>query len=144
MNFIIFLLLFQSFLFENTSSIDGHLLLNIENVEQGGGMVWIGIYDSQSSFLNQEEAVLVQGEKIERAGETLIKLDKIPYGTYAAALFYDENNNGVMEQNWIGIPLEPYGFSVPFAPKWRVPRFTEVQFAFERDGQVLRTELVRW
>ena len=141
---IILLLLLHIFQPPLPSDTGGSLLLRIDNIEQPGGMVWVGIYDSQSSFLNQEKAVLVQGEKIERAGKTMLRLREIPYGTYAAALFYDENNNGVMEQNWIGIPLEPYGFSVPFSPKWRAPRFNEVKFDFLRDGQLLETELMRW
>ncbi len=32
-------------------------------------------------------------------------------GDYALRFFHDENNNGVMDKNWLGIPTEAFGFS---------------------------------
>jgi uncharacterized protein (DUF2141 family) len=32
-------------------------------------------------------------------------------GTYAVAMFHDENNNGHLDENALGIPTEGYGFS---------------------------------
>ncbi|MGK0364203.1 MAG: hypothetical protein ACI85O_001260 [Saprospiraceae bacterium] len=122
----------------------GELVLRVNNVEQAGGMVWIGVYDSQNNFLIQENAILVHGVKVNMAGELVMRLDSIPYGTYAIAIFHDENNSGYMDQNFIGIPLEPYGFSVPYSSKWRVPKFEDVKFEFNRTNQVIETDLARW
>ncbi|MEN0004951.1 MAG: DUF2141 domain-containing protein [Bacteroidota bacterium] len=35
----------------------------------------------------------------------------IPFGTYAVSVMLDENNNGEMDRNWIGMPKEPVGAS---------------------------------
>ena len=59
-------------------------------------------------------------------------------------LFHDENNSGYMDQNFIGIPLEPYSFSVPYSSKFRVPKFDDVKFEFNHPNQVVETELGRW
>ena len=135
---------FWSLLGLNNSTDKGELVLRINNIEQAGGMVWIGVYDCQSNFLIQENAILVQGVKVSMAGELVMHLDAIPYGTYAIAIFHDENNSGFMDQNFIGIPLEPYSFSVPYSSKWRVPKFEDVKFEFNRPYQVIETNLARW
>jgi uncharacterized protein (DUF2141 family) len=37
--------------------------------------------------------------------------EDIPPGTYALAVIHDENMNGKLDTNWLGIPKEGYGFS---------------------------------
>ena len=32
-------------------------------------------------------------------------------GRYAAIAFHDENGNGKLDKNFLGVPTEPYGFS---------------------------------
>jgi uncharacterized protein (DUF2141 family) len=32
-------------------------------------------------------------------------------GRYAAIAFHDENRNGKLDKNFLGVPAEPYGFS---------------------------------
>jgi len=128
----------------NNPTEKGELVLHVNNIEEVGGMVWIGVYDCQNNFLIQENATLVQGEKVSTTGELIIQLDAIPYGTYAIAIFHDVNNSGYMDQNFIGIPLEPYSFSVPYSSKWRVPKFDDVKFEFNHPNQVVKTELGRW
>ena len=128
-----------------TDPVDkGELVLRVNNIEAAGGMVWIGVYDCQDNFLIQENAILVQGVKVNVVGELVMHLDAIPYGTYAIAIFHDVNNSGYMDQNFIGIPLEPYSFSVPYSSKWQVPKFEDVKFEFNHSNQVVETELGRW
>ncbi len=37
--------------------------------------------------------------------------EDISPGTYALAVIHDENGNGKLDTNWVGIPTEGYGFS---------------------------------
>src|SRR5215471_17129317 len=39
------------------------------------------------------------------------RINDVPYGDYAIAIFHDENGNGKMDKNLLGIPVEAYGFS---------------------------------
>jgi uncharacterized protein (DUF2141 family) len=57
------------------------------------------------------------------------RINDVPYGDYGVAVFHDENSNGKMDKNVLGIPLEPYGFSnnvrITFGPpKWEEAKFT--------------------
>ncbi len=127
----------------SSSLKQGRLVLEIENIKQAEGIIWVGIYDSASSFLIKEKAI-VKGYDVEHLGSLEAYLSDLPFGTYAIALFHDINNNGEMDRNFFGIPSEPYAFSQPPRTKWRLPRFEEVQFRFQKDGQVLRASLRKW
>lgn len=144
MKLLLIIPLLWSLLGLNNPVEKGELVLHVNNIEQAGGMVWIGVYDSQNNFLIQENATLVQGVKVDMTGELIMHLDEIPYGTYAIAIFHDENNSGAMDQNFIGIPLEPYSFSVPYSSRWRIPKFEDVKFEFNHSHQVVETDLRRW
>jgi uncharacterized protein (DUF2141 family) len=39
------------------------------------------------------------------------RIDNLPHGRYAIAAYYDENRDGRLNRNTIGLPTEQYGFS---------------------------------
>lgn len=124
-------------------TVRGTLQVEVTDVQEAGGMIWLGLYDGPDHFLDKEKAVL-KGVVVERAGVYVIALEELPFGAYALAVFHDQNNNGLLDQNWLGIPKEPFAFSRPISSKWRLPRFEEVSFVFDREKQVVRTSLKRW
>ncbi len=121
----------------------GTLSIEINNIKSPGGKVWIGIYDSESSFLIKEKAIL-EGVAIEKEGLLTVEIPDLKFGQYAVAVFHDENNNGKMDRNAIGIPSEPFAFSRIPKSKWRLPKFEEVKFSFNTPEQKLSTHLKKW
>jgi uncharacterized protein (DUF2141 family) len=59
----------------------------------------------------------------------------IPPGTYALAVTHDENTNGKLDTNWLGIPTEGYGFSNDAKALLSAPSFSAASFVY--DGQDL-------
>jgi uncharacterized protein (DUF2141 family) len=59
----------------------------------------------------------------------------IPPGTYALVVLHDENMNGKVDTNWIGIPKEGYGFSNDAKASFSAPSFQDASFLY--DGQML-------
>ena len=104
---------------------DAALTITVHNIQDKGGYIWVGIYDSPENFLIQERA-RVEGFEVTQTGTMELRIPNLPSGTYAMAVFHDENNNGYLDQNAIGIPKEPYVFSKAPKSKWRLPRFEEV------------------
>ncbi len=125
----------------NTSA--GSLIIEVDNIRTSGGMVWIGLYNSQENYLIKEKAI-VEGQTVDHTGKVFIKVPNLSFGNYALALFHDINNNGELDRNFLGIPSEPYAFSQVPITKWRLPRFEEVRFSFQHSNQVLSTKLKRW
>jgi len=54
------------------------------------------------------------------------------------------NNNGQLDKNYLGIPIEPYAFSNNPKVKWRSPTFTETQVELDEAQKDLSVELKRW
>ncbi|MFM8344488.1 MAG: DUF2141 domain-containing protein [Betaproteobacteria bacterium] len=68
--------------------------------------------------------------------------DELPPGTYAVAVVHDENGNGKLDKNFLGIPSEGYGVSnnrtyAASSPKWEESRFTVTS----REPLVLKVSL---
>jgi uncharacterized protein (DUF2141 family) len=60
----------------------------------------------------------------------------IPAGTYAIAVIQDENLDGKLTKNFLGIPKEPYGFSQNKYGMFGPPKFKDVSFAVENDSNI--------
>jgi len=120
------------------------LHLEVENIQEASGLIWVGVYDSPQAFLNKEQAICVKGYPVSQTGKMRIHIDNLPFGKYALALFHDINGNGLMDQNFLGIPTEPYAFSRKPRSKWRIPRFDEVKFNFLPAQQALALRLENW
>lgn len=55
----------------------------------------------------------------------------VPPGTYAIAAIHDQNRNGDLDRNWLGIPTEGYGFSANVNAGLGPPSFRVASFAFD-------------
>lgn len=119
------------------------LTLQVKNIQQPKGQVWIGVYNSEQNFLDKTKAIAVEGKVVDKNGTVSFKLD-LPFGEYAIAVFHDINNNGVLDQTFIGIPKEPYAFSQKLKSKWRAPTYSDVKFQFNQAGQALSVSLEKW
>ncbi len=56
-------------------------------------------------------------------------------GTYALGVVHDENMNGKMDTNWLGVPEEGYGFSSGAKVSMSAPSFEDASFSY--DGKEL-------
>lgn len=59
----------------------------------------------------------------------------VPAGKYALAVIHDENLNGKLDTNWLGVPKEGYGFSSDAKASLSAPSFEAASFSY--DGQNL-------
>ncbi len=117
----LFLFLCSSFLLNAQNQIE----VEITNFKSNKGVAYIGLYDSENSFLN----TAFKGEKLMIKNNKVVYTFKdIPAGNYAISAFHDEDENGELSTNFIGIPKESYGASnnAPShfgPPKWKDARF---------------------
>ncbi|SNR67238.1 Uncharacterized conserved protein, DUF2141 family [Lutibacter agarilyticus] len=58
----------------------------------------------------------------------IIYFENLPYGNYAIGLLHDENVNGEMNKNFIGIPKEGFAFSRNYKVMFRAPKYEEANF----------------
>jgi uncharacterized protein (DUF2141 family) len=103
------------------------LTITVEKVSPRGGDLRVALYNEQT--YSDESAEPVTGAIVPaRPGETVIMLPPVKPGTYAVKLFQDFNRNGRFDMNWIGWPLEKYGFSNDASPALEEPPFEATKF----------------
>lgn len=103
------------------------LTIRIENVSAKGGILRLGLYD-RTSYPDDNAKPAAFADVPAQAGETIVTLKNLTPGVYALEMFQDVNANGKMDQSWIGLPLEPFGFSRDARPFLSKPGFDEVKF----------------
>ncbi|MEZ4931733.1 MAG: DUF2141 domain-containing protein [Saprospiraceae bacterium] len=58
--------------------------------------------------------------------------------------FHDENSNGELETNLLGIPTEPYCFSGSGHSKWKPPVYEDAKFVVSENEITLTLRLEKW
>ncbi|RZS93346.1 DUF2141 domain-containing protein [Aquimarina brevivitae] len=107
---------------QDTSS----LTVTITNIKTQEGVIRIGLYNDEATYLKK----IVQSKKPEaNATSVTVTFNDLPKGDYGISLYHDEDRNGELNTNFIGIPSEPYAFSNNatgmFGPaKWEDVKFT--------------------
>ena len=89
------------------------------------GMLVLQVYDSANSFGDFRDPAREMHTPIEAAG--VYQLDDVPPGEVAVLVYVDENENGLIDKNFIGIPKEPLGMSNNYRPKGP-PAFSRARF----------------
>ena len=110
--------------------------VKILDIRNSTGTVACALFESPDGFPTEflRSATNVMVIKI-RKTQARCDFEDIPPGTYAMAVIHDENMNGKLETNWLGIPTEGYGFSNDAQGVVGAPSFSAASFPY--DGQNL-------
>jgi uncharacterized protein (DUF2141 family) len=105
--------------------------VKILNIRNSTGTVACALFESPAGFPSEflHSATNVMIIKI-RKSQARCDFEDIPPGTYAMVVIHDENMNGKLDTNALGIPTEGYGFSND-AKKWLgTPSFSDASFTY--------------
>jgi uncharacterized protein (DUF2141 family) len=95
------------------------LTVRVSQLRNDRGRVAVALFASPSDFPDQKRALAGQLARIEK-GRAAVTFTGLKPGLYAVAVLHDENDNAKMDFNFLGMPLEGYGFSndasAPFGP----------------------------
>ncbi len=89
-----------------------------------------GFPDNWQSQVNLRKRVVVSGTT------TSCTYPDMPPGTYAAAVIHDENSNGKLDTNFLGMPTEGYGISNNHTHALSRPSWNESKFVVNADTTV--------
>lgn len=108
----LFVLLLFQFIVAQPAEDDkiGSLIVIITGLENNDGEVLITVSNSREDYESDDPSfiwvnVIIENRKAEYTFEEL------PFGEYGIKLFHDENMDGELDSNFLGIPTEDYGFS---------------------------------
>jgi uncharacterized protein (DUF2141 family) len=112
------------------------VIMTIEGIRNNDGVISLGIFQDQQQFAQEKPAIdaetgrtlSLQFDKTGlQEGVTTVEFDLKP-GNYAIAVLDDENNDGKMNYNWLGVPLEGFGFSNYVSRGLRKPVYSDFSF----------------
>jgi len=106
--------------------------VKILNIKNSRGTIACALFESPKGFPNQylHFATNIMIIKI-RKSQARCDFEDIPPGTYAMAVVHDENMNGKLDTNWLGIPTEGYGFSNDAKALLGAPTFSAASFKYD-------------
>lgn len=88
----------------------GELTVTVTDIRAAEGTLMVSVADSDAAWNNQAKPVAAT--KVNAAkGEVTLKFPGLPDGKYAVQVMHDQNDNGKLDSNFLGIPSEGYGFS---------------------------------
>jgi len=93
------------------AQLKGNLTIQIKGLDSLQGQVCLSVFSSSQGFpdggdKNTRRRCLKVTEE-----ETSVSFPNLPAGSYAIAVYHDQNNDNKLNRDSTGIPLEGYGFS---------------------------------
>ncbi|MCB1690818.1 MAG: DUF2141 domain-containing protein [Halioglobus sp.] len=108
----------------------GTVTVEISGMASATGNVFIAVYDSDDTWLGDD---VVMSKKVAIAdaldGELVRTELQLPPGEYALSVFYDRDDDGELDTNFIGIPKEPVALSNNVVPKFGPPSYSDAVFS---------------
>ena len=125
----IFTLIFISNCFSGYSQTV-KLTLNIQGVQVSkGGQISIGIFKKE--FFPKVGKQFIGKEIKVSDNQMQIVIENVPVGVYAIAVFQDINKDKILNLNFFGIPIEPFGFSRDASINFGPPNFDDAKIEIQ-------------
>lgn len=107
--------------------IEYTVTITVTGLENTSGDVIVSLYNKDDGF-PQEIKKSLQARKIPATSKSIVATFQVPVGVYAASVVHDENRNGDMDKNWLGIPTEAYCFTNNATGFMSPPSFSSASF----------------
>ena len=113
--------------FCSTMAQGADLTINLTGMQSDSGQVLLSLLNSEAQMKGAEPTVTSMKLPANVAGVKVTLHDLDP-GVYGIQLMLDENGNGKLDSNLLGIPKEPWAFSNNAKGRFGPPSWEDVQF----------------
>lgn len=112
------------------------LEVTVMNIRDEKGNIMVGLFTNESDFLKN----VAIGKVVKAQGkEVTVIFDNLKSGEYAVSVIHDENENGELDSNIIGIPKEGFAFGNNAMGTFGPPSFEKAKVTLSNtdDKQVI-------
>lgn len=106
------------------NNLNSKLVVQVNGFANQSGQVCASLFANSQGFPNNRQKV-VQRQCTKIAVPTTITFKNLKAGSYAVAVIHDRNNDGTLNRNNLGMPLEGYGFSRNPKTETAPPKFQD-------------------
>lgn len=125
MSKLLILFSFYLFLWPDPNLDTGKITIKVEGLKENTGRVGVMIFNQADGFPTEKGKAFLSKEVAVNGDKLILEFPDLPMGKYAVALIHDVNGNRSLDKNFMGIPLEPFGFSGNKSIYFGLPNFNE-------------------
>ena len=129
--FLFSLLSFEPCLPQARSPQGSLIHVEVVGLHNDKGHVFCALYSSADGFPKDSQKAAQRGTSSISDSKALCEFSGIEPGRYAVSVFHDENSNGKLDTNFLGIPREGVGASNDARGHLGPPKFDAAAFQFE-------------
>ncbi len=107
--------------------------LKITGIRSTKGKIMIAVFKDNEGFDKMTPFKRFFFDKKQLAGGNMSVAIKLTPGTYGLSLLDDEDSNGKMEKNFIGLPKEGFGFSDFYLSGLKRPKYDDFKVELTKD-----------
>ena len=97
----------------------------IEGVRSDRGQVACALFAAADGFPSEQDKASVGQVASAKSGTLEFVFEGVPHGRYAISVLHDENSNGRLDTNLLGMPQEGYGVSGDAFRRFGPPRYAD-------------------
>jgi uncharacterized protein (DUF2141 family) len=112
------------------------LTIKVTDLRNHKGDLIFGVFKAADGFPNVKANAVDWQVKAADADSVTFTVD-LPPGKYSASVLHDENRNGKLDRNALGVPTEGYGVTNNPKPALRAATFEEARFNLPAEGAKL-------
>ena len=127
--FIPALLFISGFLFAQNSN----LTVIVSGLESNTGLMTVELYNTKENFIKKYYKTVSSPIKSNTATVTFIGISK---AEYTVMVYHDENNNGKLDKNFMGMPKEPVACSNNAKGFMGPPKYEDAKFIITSDSKI--------
>jgi uncharacterized protein (DUF2141 family) len=109
------------------------LEVKMSGFKNSTGKVKVGLYNSEKTFLKSTMLSLTSEIK---NNQSIAIFKDLEIGEYAVSIYHDENENDVMDKNFMGIPKEDYASSNNAKGVMGPPKYQDAKIALKEDAKI--------
>lgn len=126
---------------QSTETQANVIRVDIDGLRSDRGQVLCALFSLAADFPKKTDKALARAKSPIVDGHAACEFQSIASGTYAVSVFHDENSNGKLDTNFIGIPREGVGASNNAKGHFGPPKFSAAAFPYPGGPTALKISI---